>query len=140
MLTSLAGVMVIVLSIWVSFRFVDLISRERLGIAFQFNMYGFFFWLEIALFVTPALLLWPKKQRSNAGVQFLAAMLMMLAGTLYRFNVYLIAFNPGPGWSYFPSIPETTITLGLIALEVVAYLVIVKRFPILAGAQAPAAK
>ena len=44
-----------------------------------------------------------------------------------------VAFDPGPGWSYFPAVPEFIITIGLVALEIVAYLFVVQRFPVLRG-------
>ena len=69
---------------------------------------------------------------------FVAAMLMMLAGSLYRFDTYLVAFRPGDQWSYFPSIPELLITIGLVSAEIMVYVVVIKVFPILSGA-APAA-
>ena len=134
MLTSLAGVMVGVLTTVVGMRIVDLISRERIGLAFTADRYAFFFWIEMAAFITPAILLAPKNWRSDPGVQFISALLMMAAGTLYRLDVYLIAFNPGPQFSYFPSVSEVVLTTGLVAAEVLAYLAIVKRFPILSGA------
>jgi Ni/Fe-hydrogenase subunit HybB-like protein len=62
-----------------------------------------------------------------------------VAGSLYRFNAYLTAFNPGPGWNYFPSFAEIMITVGLIAFEVLIYILLVKKFPILSGARAAAA-
>ena len=49
------------------------------------------------------------------------------------FHVYLIAYDPGPGWDYFPADPEILITVGLGAAEIVAYIVIVRLFPILGG-------
>jgi Ni/Fe-hydrogenase subunit HybB-like protein len=58
-------------------------------------------------------------------------MSMLLAGSLYRFNAFLIGFNPGSGWRYFPALPEIFITLGIVAFELMAYLYIVKRFPVL---------
>jgi Ni/Fe-hydrogenase subunit HybB-like protein len=61
-----------------------------------------------------------------------AAMAMIFAGALYRFDTYLVAFVPGENWSYFPSVPELTISVGLVAFEILAYIVIVKTFPILA--------
>ena len=70
---------------------------------------------------------------------FRAAMMIVLAGSLYRFDAYLVAFNPGPGWSYFPSVPETVITLGLVALEILIFILLVKRFPILSGTSPMAA-
>ena len=50
----------------------------------------------------------------------------------------MVAFSPGPHWSYFPALPELLITFGIVAFEVVLYIVAVKTFPILSGA-APAA-
>ena len=47
----------------------------------------------------------------------------------------IISFNPGNNWSYFPSFSETTITLGIIAFEIMAYLYIVKKFPVLPKAE-----
>jgi Ni/Fe-hydrogenase subunit HybB-like protein len=58
-------------------------------------------------------------------------MLFMLAGSLYRFDTYLVAFSPGAQWSYFPSVTEILVTVGLIAGEIMLYIVIVKVFPIL---------
>jgi len=69
---------------------------------------------------------------------FRAAFIMVAAGALYRFNTYLVAFNPGDNWSYFPAVPEILVTLGLIAAEIMAYIYIVKRFPILGGGPAAA--
>ena len=65
---------------------------------------------------------------------FNASVLMLLAGSLYRFNAYIVAYNPGPGWSYFLAVPELIITLGVVACELVVYIYVVKRFPILSGA------
>jgi len=72
-----------------------------------------------------------EKNRRNPGMVFAAAVLGLLAGGLYRFDTYLVAWDPGPTWHYFPSIPETMVTIGFIALEMAAYVLVVKLFPIL---------
>jgi Ni/Fe-hydrogenase subunit HybB-like protein len=56
---------------------------------------------------------------------------MLLAGSLYRFDAFLVGYSPGPGWHYFPAPAEILITLGIVALELMAYLYFVKRFPVL---------
>jgi len=132
MLASLSGAMVVVLWLFVAIRIVDLIVRGRLGLMFN-SWYSLMFWLEIALAVVPAVLLMGKKARADFGTIFRAAALMILGGSLYRFDAYLVAYDPGTGWSYFPSVPEVLISLGMVALEVMLYLVIVKNFPILSG-------
>ncbi len=133
MLTSLSTVMIGVLGTFLGMRMVDLISRQRIGLAFAFDFYAAFFWLETALFVAAAALLLPREWRRDPGKQFLAALLMVLGGTLYRFDVFLVGFNPGPQWSYFPSLAEMILTIGLIAIELMAYFAIVKRFPVIGG-------
>ena len=55
---------------------------------------------------------------------------MVLAGSVYRFNAFLVGFNPGTGWHYFPSFSEIMITVGIISVEIMAYLVFVKMLPV----------
>ena len=90
------------------------------------------FVLELALFVVPSVLMLTDAAK-NPGVLFGSAFLLILAGALYRFDTYLVAYNAGSNWSYFPSVTELFITFGLVATEIAVYVFIVKRFPILAG-------
>ena len=62
---------------------------------------------------------------------------MILAGTLYRIDTFIVAFRPGAQYAYFPSLAEILATVGIVAIEILAYVFFVKRFPILTGA-APA--
>jgi Ni/Fe-hydrogenase subunit HybB-like protein len=130
-LASMSGIMVVVLFIFLGVRLVDLALRGRLGLVARLDFYSWMFLLEMALFLAPAILLLSTKRRSNPGIELISAILMMLAGSLYRFDTFLVAFNPGPGWSYFPTIPEMTVTIGFVAFEFLAYLFIVKQFPII---------
>lgn len=131
LLSSMSGIMVVVLFFFLGVRLVDLALRGRLGLIARLDFYSMMFLLEMALFLAPALLLLSRKRRENPGIELISAILMMLAGSLYRFDTFLVGFNPGPGWSYFPTIPEMTVTIGFVAFEVLAYLFIVKQFPIL---------
>ena len=133
LLAPLSIVMVVVLFAFLAVRIGDLALRGRLGLIFRFDFYSFMFLLEMALFVIPAVLLIFRRFRYNPGVEFLCAMMMMSAGLLYRFDAFLVGFKPAPNAAYFPSIPEMFVTLGLVAFEVMAYLFIVKIFPILGG-------
>jgi Ni/Fe-hydrogenase subunit HybB-like protein len=56
---------------------------------------------------------------------------MMGGAVLYRIDAFLVAYERGPAWNYFPSVPEMLVTIGIIALEVLAYIVFVRIFPIL---------
>jgi len=131
LLASMSGIMVVVLFFFLGVRLVDLALRGRLGLIARLDFYSMMFLLEMVLFLAPALLLLSRKRRENPGIELISAIMMMLAGSLYRFDTFLVGFNPGPGWSYFPTIPEMTVTIGFVAFEVLAYLFIVKMFPIL---------
>lgn len=139
MLAGLAGAMRPILVALALIRIVDLAVRGRIGLMFTLDRHALLFWIEMALFLAPVVLLSSEKKRLDAGNLFRAAMLMMLAGTLFRFDTFLLAYHPGSWYSYFPSVAEIVITLGLVALEIVAYVFLVKTFPILGGAPSPAA-
>jgi Ni/Fe-hydrogenase subunit HybB-like protein len=132
MLSSLSFAMVVVLGLWLGLRFFDLSLRDQFGAMFSSGWLSIAFWLE-TFFAVPAVFLLNRNVHRNDGKLLLMAFFMLLGGALYRFNTYLIAFNPGAGWSYFPAVPELMVTVGLVSFEVMAYIVIIRRFPILRG-------
>jgi len=133
MLASLSNVIAGFLLLYVVFRLGDLFLRGRGPLMISSGYLSVLFWLEIALFLLPAVMLLAYRGKIPIACMFRASTMIILAGAMYRFNAYLVAFNPGPGWSYFPSVPETLITLGLIALEITVFILLVKSFPILSG-------
>lgn len=117
---------------FVIFRFIDLAYRGHLGLIFKFDLYGVMFWVETILFTAPLVMVYAKYATTLPNL-FRGAIVLALAGGVYRFDTFLTAFNPGQGWHYFPSIPELFITLGLVALEIAVYVALVRIFPILTG-------
>jgi Ni/Fe-hydrogenase subunit HybB-like protein len=141
MLGSLSGVIAITVALYLGVRLSDLAWRGKLGLAAAFDLPAVMFLLEMALFAAPLLILASARRRERPASLFAAGMLLMLGGGVYRFDTYLVAFNPGPQWSYFPSVPEQLMTLGVVALEILGYVFVVRRFPILGGMPAaPAAR
>ena len=138
MLTRLFGFATLTVWIFLGIRLIDLVYRGRLGLMFNFDLYAFMFWLEIILLLVPALVYMDKSKRSDPVHQFRAAMWLIMSGALYRFNTYLVGFMPGENFSYFPTVPEIFITFGIVATEILIFVILVKRFPILAGIPATA--
>ena len=134
MLAGLGKAMLPILLFFLVLRFGDLAYHGKLPLLFVPNRFTLLFWIETVLFALPLVLLSSDRLRSNAANLFRAAMSLMLAGGLYRFDAYLIAYRPGEDVHYFPSTQETLITLGLVALEILVYITFVKLFPILSGA------
>jgi Ni/Fe-hydrogenase subunit HybB-like protein len=143
MLAGLGGIIAPITLVYLALRLGDFVWRGQLGALFAFDLYSWMTLLELALFVVPAIMLLNREKRQRLGYLFRAAMFLMLAGSIYRFDTYLVAFRPGAQWSYFPSVGEILVTTGLVAAEIMAYIVIVKVFPIVSGnplRRRPAAK
>jgi Ni/Fe-hydrogenase subunit HybB-like protein len=138
-LLSRIGVFVAaVLVAFVLIRFGQLFAADRLGLTVSSGVQSFCFWVETLLFLAAAFLFMQQGVRASAAGQLQAALLALGGGALYRIDAFLTAFNPGRNWVYFPSLSELFVTLGLVATETVAYVFIVKKFPVLAGVTVPA--
>lgn len=136
LLASLGVVTAWVAAAWTAFRVAEVALSGELALLASGR--GAAFALELLLHVAGAAILFVPALRARPSWQVRAAMLLVLAGTVFRINTYLVAFMPGARFSYFPAVPELLITFGIIALEVALYIAAVKRFPILSGAPAAA--
>jgi len=118
-------------------RWADLMYRGHLDLAFAGDLNGNLFLIESALFIAPVLILLSDRRHSQRW-QFIGAVCILAAGSLYRLDSYLITLEPGNGWTYFPSAPELMITIGIVCLEIMLYLLFIKTLPVLHGGAAEA--
>jgi len=132
-LAKLSLVIPILLVIFLVIRFGDLLIRGQIGLAFNGTLQGNMFLLENILHILPLVILASATNRKSAKMLFLSACSLMLGGLLFRFNTYLIGFNPGDGWHYFPAIGEQFITYSIISAEILLYMIFVKKLPVLSS-------
>jgi Ni/Fe-hydrogenase subunit HybB-like protein len=131
MLAGLGRAIIPCTAIYLVLRIGDLAVRGQIGALFAFDLYSVMALVELALALGAGLMLVGDARRRRLGNLFRAAILLMLAGSVFRFDTYLVAFRPGAHWSYFPSVTEILVTTGLVAGEIMLYIAIVKLFPIL---------
>ncbi len=131
LLAKVSGVMYWLVIFYLVLRFGDLIIRGQLARMFGDGLNSLMFFIENILFLEAVLILAAPSRRLSNKWLFISAVSLLLAGAIYRFNTFLIGYNPGPGWTYFPAVPEIMITLGIVAVELMAYLYFVKRYPVL---------
>lgn len=133
LLAKLTKVMLVVTGFYLLLRFGDLLWRGALGLAFVGDLDSYMFWFENLLFVIPILLLAKPANRNSPRLIFLSAISLLLAGSIYRINTYLVGYHPVAGgtWHYFPSVGEIMVTVGIFSLEVMLYLIVVKTLPVL---------
>jgi len=133
LLAKLSGVTLAVTVFYLVLRFGDLLWRGALGLAFAGNLDALMFWIENLLFVVPILLLAKRSNRNHPRLMFLSAVSLLLAGSIYRINTYIVGYHPfaGGDWHYFPSVGEMMVTVGIFSFEVMLYLLAVKTLPVL---------
>jgi Ni/Fe-hydrogenase subunit HybB-like protein len=138
LLTPLAKVMLGLVAVYIAVRFADLIWRGALGLAFGLTLEAVMFWFEMACFIGIFLVIGSEAQRRNPARLFVGGIIIMLGGALLRINGYLIGYDTGGGYQYFPSLTEVLVTVGMFAIEVIGYIVITRRFPVLPREEARA--
>ena len=134
-LAPLAKVMYLTLAAYVVLRVAEVLLRGALGTAFAATWQAFWFWVEMACFIVPLATLASENARRSASKLFVGAVLLMLGGFLLRINGFLVGYMTGEGWNYFPSLAELMVTVGIIAFEILAYIYIVRNYPVLPAAQ-----
>lgn len=137
LLGKLSQIVRLLMALYLVVRFLDLAWRGALGLAFTPSMPMFTFWLENALFSVPLWLLASAQSRTKSKRIFLAAMAMALGGVIYRLAAFLVAYDTGGRWHYFPSLGEMTVTVGVIAFEVLGIIIAIRLLPILPAQPAP---
>ncbi|WP_421869293.1 Ni/Fe-hydrogenase cytochrome b subunit [Motiliproteus sp.] len=132
-LKGLGKMIQVMLSVYLVIRFGDLAMRGVLPNIFDGSFRSFMFMVETALFVVPLVILSSPQRRNRGSMLLIAAVSMLFAGALYRFNAFLIGWTPNASNSfvYFPSTEEFLVSIGIIAMEILGYLIIVKWLPIL---------
>lgn len=130
LLGKVSAVMAWLIAIYLVIRFADVVIRGHLTLAFKGDLLGNMFLLENLLFLIPMGILFVPANRKKARVVFLCAVSIVLAASLYRLNTYIIGFDPGNGWHYFPAVGEIFVSLGIVSMEIMAFLWFIKRLPI----------
>ncbi len=111
-------------------RFGELIYRDKLSLAFAGDFYSVMFWIEVLLMLFPLVVLRVAKLRNDSRMLFLSALSALLGCATWRLTYSLVVFNPGGGYAYFPTWEELLISIGFVAIEICAYIVLIRSLPI----------
>lgn len=140
LLSSIARITLWLVVIFLVIRIGVITLSGDLGLAFESTRAGLLFWVETFLFVAAIALLSTDRLRRTERYIFLSACALLLGGTFYRLDSYLIVYQGTPGWRYFPSVPELMITIGLVSLHVLAFILFCKLLPVLSNPPRQAAE
>ena len=82
--------------------------------------------------IVPFVLLLSARVRNTPRLLFFAALLIVLGVAFNRINVFLVAYQPPYATkTYFPTLWEIAVTVGLVSLLMLIYRVIVTYLPVI---------
>jgi len=121
------------LGIYLAFKIGDIFVRETFIYFQEISLESFMFFIELMIgVIIPMRIFFSQKALRSPGWLFAGSILVVLGVVINRINAFLIAYTPSYAMeSYFPSIGEISVTVGLIAIEVLLYRIFVKFFPVI---------
>ncbi|RYD03892.1 hypothetical protein N752_17575 [Desulforamulus aquiferis] len=117
--------------IYLALKLFDLANRGVFNLMFMGNMEGNLFLAEIILgIIIPIIICFTGFSASRAGL-FTFGLLVSGGVILNRMNVVFTGMAGSTAGSYFPSAAEWLVSIGLVAIGVLAYCFIAENFKIL---------
>lgn len=130
LLSSMGRVLAVVLSVYLTLRFLDLWNRDALHLLLVRRTETYLFLLEIAFFLVPMFLLFRKKVHNNPLALYGCAVLVLFGFVSNRLNVSVTGMEAASGTSYFPKWTEVAVTLAIVALGFSIFRFACKQLPI----------
>lgn len=130
LLASMGRVLAVLLSVYLTMRFLDLFQRGALRLLLELRTETYLFALEIALMLVPMLLLFRRHIRINPGALYTCAVMVIFGFVANRLNVSVTGMERGSGTSYVPKWTEIMVTLSIVALGFAIFRLAVKHLPV----------
>lgn len=130
LLTGMGRVLAVLLSVYLTMRFVDLLHRGALSLLLQRRTETYLFLLEMALFLVPTFLLFRRSIHTSASALYGCAVLVLFGFVANRLNVSVTGIQAGSGTYYVPKWAEIVVTLALIALGFAIFRFACQHLPI----------
>ncbi|MBE0551483.1 MAG: Ni/Fe-hydrogenase cytochrome b subunit [Ignavibacterium sp.] len=132
-LSKLGSMIAPLLGIYLAFKIGDMFIRETFVYLGEFNTASIMFTIEMlfGVIIPLRMFLSPKVLKSPPLI-FTASALVVFGVLLNRINNFVVAYTPPYSTeSYFPSFGEISVTVGFVAMLVLAYRFIVLNFPVI---------
>jgi Ni/Fe-hydrogenase subunit HybB-like protein len=132
-LSMLARYIPVLLCIYLAFKIGDLVVREAYVHLGELSAATMMFTAELLIgIVIPFAILLSRRLRARAKPLFVACLMIVVGVALNRVNVFLVAYDPPYAVrSYFPSLGEFAVTIGLISALILVYRLLVTYLPVI---------
>jgi len=129
-LSGLARVLAVVMSVYLWVRFLDLAHRHVFPLLLRNRIETWLFALEIVLMAVPTVLLYQASVRERPGALYACAVMVVFGFITNRLNVGTAGLEAGSGTHYIPRWSEIAVTLSIVAAGFAIFRVIAQYFPI----------
>ena len=128
--------------LYLAFKVGDMLVRESYVLLAEGSIQSICFIIEMVFgLIVPFAMLLSAHVRRTPRLLFIAALLIVLGVAFNRVNVFLIAYQPPYAVkTYFPSIAEIAVTVGLVSLLMLVYRFIVTYLPVISHPELTARK
>ncbi|MBI4462941.1 MAG: Ni/Fe-hydrogenase cytochrome b subunit [Acidobacteria bacterium] len=140
LLASMGRVLAVLLTVYLSLRFLDLRHRAALSQLAELRAETYLFGVEIALMLLPMLLLFRRHIRTRPGALYACAVMVIFGFVANRLNVSITGMEAGSGTHYLPKWTEVMVTLMIVALGFAIFRFAVKHLPVFPAERPPAAR
>ena len=132
-LSRLGSMIAPLLGIYLAFKIGDMFIRETFIYLKEFSTASVMFSIEVLFgIIIPLRMFLSPKVLKSPPLLFTASALVVFGVLLNRINNFVVAYTPPYSTgSYFPSFGEISVTVGFVALLVLAYRFIVINFPVI---------
>ncbi|MBL7996763.1 Ni/Fe-hydrogenase cytochrome b subunit [bacterium] len=132
-LSRLGSMIAPLLGIYLAFKIGDMVIRETFVYLGELNTASVMFTIEILFgVIIPLRMFLSPKVLKSPPLLFTASALVVFGVLLNRINNFVVAYTPPySAESYFPSFGEISVTVGFVAMLVLAYRFVVLNFPVI---------
>lgn len=132
LLSQFAIAIPVLLALYFVFKVGDLVAAGDIALIFEgtYEANAFLAEMIIGVLIPGIILAFPSLRR-NHNFLFGSASLVVVGVVINRLNVALVGISRATGTSYLPAFSEVTITVGIVALGILAYTFIVENFSVL---------
>ncbi|EKT53471.1 Ni/Fe-hydrogenase cytochrome b subunit [Providencia sneebia] len=127
----LTYILQVFLVIFLVCRFGELIYHGKMHNVMSLDFYSILFWIETILLAFPLVIFRVASLRQDPRWLYICGLSLLLGAGLWRMNYSLVALNPGDGYHYFPTTEEILISVGFVAVEICAYILLIRLLPVI---------
>ncbi|MCK9209329.1 MAG: Ni/Fe-hydrogenase cytochrome b subunit [Ignavibacteriaceae bacterium] len=133
LLSKLGSMIAPLLGVYLAFKLGDMFIRETFVYLKEVNTASVMFTIELLFgVIIPLRMFLSQKVLKSPVLLFTASALVVFGVLLNRINNFVVAYTPPYSTkSYFPSFGEFSVTIGFVAMLVLAYRFIVLNFPVI---------